>query len=139
RAELRDLRIVEDLFPRRHLPLGPSVLHDGDELTVAPPERAQVRGVLAESRHPVSVVAMALHAPHRVELTSGLDRLRVARYRVAGRTARFGGLLLLRRRTGHLRVHDHDARGPGKNNPAHDHEGEQKVQGRTPRARVKTA
>src|SRR5439155_14074302 len=78
RADLRDLAVVQDFSPRRHLLLGPSVLHDGHEFAVPSPELAQVRRVFTESRHPIRLGAMALHAPHRVELTPGLDRLRVA-------------------------------------------------------------
>src|SRR2546429_1040185 len=35
-AELRDLGIVQDFLPRRHLPVDPSVLHNRDEFAVAP-------------------------------------------------------------------------------------------------------
>src|SRR5207245_1606333 len=74
RAELRDLGVVQDFFPRRHLPVSPAGLHDRDEFAVARPELAQVRRVFAESRYPVRFGAVALDAPREVELTSGLDR-----------------------------------------------------------------
>src|SRR5205809_7806768 len=96
RADLRDLRVVENLLPRRHLAVGPSVLHDRDEFAVATPELAQVGRVFAESRHAICLGTVALYAPHRVELTAGGDRLRVPRDRGGSRRSRPAGLPVLR-------------------------------------------
>src|SRR5262245_16349912 len=55
RADLRDLIVVQDFLPRRHLLVCPAVLDDGDELPVPAPEGSKVRGVLAEARDAVGI------------------------------------------------------------------------------------
>src|SRR5256885_13279957 len=67
----RDLGVVQDFSPRRHLLLGPSVLHDGHEFAVPSPELAQVRRVFTESRNPIRLGAVALRSEeHTSELQS---------------------------------------------------------------------